>query len=62
MDMSFSNHPKLDWRTILGSARGSRAGFGVSPKQSFGKVRDGGDALAGTRAACAPQNIRGHTP
>ena len=50
-----------------GSARGSRAGFGDPPKQSFGlttgngfcasrKVRDGEDALASTRAACAPQN------
>jgi len=53
---------------FLGSARVSRAGFGVAPKQSFerftthkefcvsGKVRDGEDALANTRDACAPQS------
>ncbi len=53
--------------TPLGSARGSRAGFGVAPKQSsfvhryircverHRKVRDREDALASTRAACAPQ-------
>src|SRR5256712_9229482 len=53
---------------FLGSARVSRASFGVSPKQSFEafatrngfcaseKVRDGEDALANTRGACAPQN------
>jgi error-prone DNA polymerase len=53
---------------LLGSARVSRAGFGVAPKQSFerfttrkefcvsGKVRDGEDALANTRDACAPQS------
>ena len=51
-----------------GSARVSRVGFGVAPKQSFeafatrhtfrasGKVRDGEDAIASTRGACAPQN------
>jgi error-prone DNA polymerase len=54
---------------LLGSARVSRAGFGVTPKQSFEefathhrfrtirKVRDGEDALASTRDACAPQNL-----
>jgi error-prone DNA polymerase len=53
---------------LLGSARVSRAGFGVTPKQSFEefathhrfrtirKVRDGEDALASTRDACA-QNL-----
>jgi error-prone DNA polymerase len=52
-----------------GSARLSCAGFGISPKQSFEefatyhrfralrKVRDGEDALASTRDACAPQNF-----
>src|SRR5437899_279742 len=52
----------------LGSARVSRAGFGVAPKQSFDefatyhrfralrKVRDGEDALASTRDACATQS------
>ena len=51
----------------LGSARVSRAGFGVAPKQSFegfatprrfrafSKVRDGEDAPASTRDACATQ-------
>jgi error-prone DNA polymerase len=55
----------------LGSARVSRAGFGVAPKQSFEKfatdhefraskkVRDGEDALANMRDACAPQNLAG---
>jgi hypothetical protein len=50
-----------------GSARVSRVGFGVAPKQSFldrrriarfehqGKVRDREDALASTRDACATQ-------
>jgi hypothetical protein len=43
---------------FLGSARASRAGFGATPKQSFGeKVRDGGGAIASTRGACAPQNL-----
>ena len=54
---------------LLGSARVSRAGCGVSPQQSFleavvyahflirRKVRDGEDALASTRDACAPQNL-----
>jgi hypothetical protein len=53
---------------VLGSARGSRAAFGVAPKQSFfvhrdmpcverhRKVCDREDALATTRAACASQN------
>jgi hypothetical protein len=36
----------------LGSARVSRAGFGVSPKQSS-EVREGRDAFANTRDACA---------
>jgi hypothetical protein len=52
---------------VLGSARDLRAGFGVAPKQSsfvhrdipyvehHRKVRDREDALASTRAACAPQ-------
>src|SRR5437660_5128373 len=52
---------------ILGSARVSRVGFGVAPKQSFKrfptrcqfrtsrKVRDGEDALASARDACATQ-------
>jgi error-prone DNA polymerase len=46
-----------------GSARVSRAGFGVAPRQSFRKVRDGEDALGpsrtgvSTRHACAPQNL-----
>src|SRR4029077_1337304 len=57
------------WGALFGSgsARGSRAVFGDPPKQSFGlttgngfcasrKVRDGEDALASTRAACAPRN------
>src|SRR6266516_4386079 len=51
----------------LGSARVSRVGFGVAPKQFFEKfptrcrfrasrkVRDGEDALASTRDACATQ-------
>jgi error-prone DNA polymerase len=41
---------------LLGSARVSRAGFGVSPKQSLRKVRNRGDAIASTRDACATQN------
>jgi error-prone DNA polymerase len=52
---------------FLGSACVSRAGFGVAPKQSFEgfatfpgsrtsrKVREGGDAIASTRDACATQ-------
>src|SRR6266550_2964981 len=52
---------------ILGSARVSRVGFGVPPKQSFEgfatrcgfhvsrKVRDGEDTIANTRDACATQ-------
>jgi hypothetical protein len=52
---------------VLGSARGSRAGFGVAPKQSsfvhrhmpfvehHRKVRDREDALASARTACASQ-------
>jgi len=38
---------------ILGSARVSRAGFGVSPKQSSEKVRDREDAIASARDARA---------
>jgi error-prone DNA polymerase len=63
-------HDDLLDRTTLGSARVSRAGFGVAPKQSFEpwatrgrfrasrKVHDGEDALANTRDACAPQKSR----
>jgi DNA polymerase III alpha subunit len=52
---------------FLGSARVSRVGFGVPPKQSFEgfatrcgfhasrKVRDGEDTIANTRDACATQ-------
>jgi len=46
----------------LGSARVSRAGFGVAPKQSFPsllhaiEVRDSEDAIASTRDACATQS------
>jgi len=46
---------------LLGSARVSRVGFGVAPKQSSPviastmKVRDGGDAIVSTRDACATQ-------
>jgi error-prone DNA polymerase len=40
---------------LLGSARVSRAGFGVSPKQSFESPRKR-DAFASTRDACATQN------
>ena len=46
-----------------GSARVSRAGFGVAPKQSFRKVRNGEDVLGpsrtgvSTRDACALQNL-----
>jgi error-prone DNA polymerase len=41
---------------LLGSARVSRAGFGVSSKQSLRKVRNRGDAIASTRDASATQN------
>jgi len=53
-----------------GSARVSRVGFGVAPKQSFPgashpfvivyttKVRDGENAIASTRDACATQYAR----
>jgi hypothetical protein len=47
---------------IPGSARVSRAGFGVPPKQSFlqqccqEKVRDREDAITSTRDACATQS------
>src|SRR6266404_5483666 len=40
---------------LLGSAPVSGVGFGVSPKRSFQKVCDRGDAIASTRDACAPQ-------
>ncbi len=52
---------------LLGSARVSRAGFGVAPKQALlrhghvwcceipRKVREREDALANTRDACATQ-------
>jgi hypothetical protein len=54
---------------ILGSARVSRAGFGVHAETIFEEfrhlicsertrqVRNGEDAIANTRDACAPQNI-----
>ena len=56
---------------FLGSAHLQCVGLGILPKQSFGltaengfcpsrKVRDGKDALASTRAACAPQKC--HQP
>src|SRR5207237_7781595 len=41
---------------IPGSARVSRVGFGVSPKQSSGEVRDLEDAMAITRNARAMRN------
>ena len=45
----------------LGSARVSRAGFGVAPKQSSllrgMEVRDGEDAIASTPEACATQSV-----
>ena len=41
---------------IQGSARVSHVGFGVSPKQSSGKVRDLEDAMANTRNALATPN------
>ena len=55
----------------LGSARVSRAGCGVPPQQSFEtvvcaqwvtrrKVRNGEDAIANTRDACATQKVHGH--
>jgi hypothetical protein len=56
----------------LGSARVSRAGCGVPPQQSFleavvyahclirRKVRDGEDAIASTRDACATQKFHWH--
>ena len=57
--------PTIDSRTFPGSARVSRAGFGVSPKQSFPvvanvmKVCDCEDALASTRDACtARKHVR----
>jgi hypothetical protein len=53
---------------LPGSARVSRAGFGVSPKRPLTvfepcnvrskiKVRDGEDAIASTRDACATQSM-----
>jgi len=41
---------------LLGSASVPDVGFGVTLKQSFREVRDGGDAITSTRGACAPQN------
>jgi error-prone DNA polymerase len=41
---------------FLGSARVSRVGFGVPPKQSFRKSSRLRDAIASTRDACATQN------
>src|SRR5436853_710534 len=38
---------------FLGSASVSDVGSGVTPKQSFREVRDGEDAIASTRDACA---------
>ena len=40
---------------FLGSAHASRAHCGASPQCSGIKVRDGEDAIASTRGACAPQ-------
>jgi len=37
--------------SVVGSARVSRAGFGVSPKQSFEKVRDREDGIASAQDA-----------
>jgi error-prone DNA polymerase len=66
-DVEETIHDDLLDPGTLGSARVSRAGFGVAPKQSFQeltirhgfrasrKVRDGEDALANTRDACVPQ-------
>jgi error-prone DNA polymerase len=42
---------------LLGSACVPRAGFGVSPKQTFGKVRDREDTIANARDACTIQNV-----
>jgi len=42
----------------LGSARVSRVGFGVSPKQSTQKSPRKRDASANTRDACATRNER----
>ena len=48
---------------IPGSARVSRVGFGVSPKQSLlqrhftREVRDREDAITSTRDACATQSF-----
>ncbi|PYJ23976.1 MAG: hypothetical protein DME99_01060 [Verrucomicrobia bacterium] len=59
---------RLRGGSALGSARVSRVGFGVTPKQSLlesrylrrceltRKVRDREDALASTRDACATQS------
>jgi len=62
------SHPTIDSRTFLDSARVSRAGFGVSPKQSFPvvanlmKVRDGEDAFASTRHAWATRKCQSLAP
>ncbi len=68
-----ANAPEFDWENYaqprpeflrvrvyssdLGSARLSRAGFGVSAKQSLQKVRDRKDAITSARDACATQTI-----
>ena len=55
-----------DGSVVLGSARGSRAGFGGSPKRTSGRIEPKESAhtkkssreraaLARTRAACAPR-------
>ncbi len=52
--------------TALGSARVPRAGCGASPQQAFEqwclqeKVRDGEDAIASPRDACATQKLLPH--
>jgi hypothetical protein len=56
---------KTDRSVVPGSARGSRARFGGSPKQTSGRIESNGNArtekssrgwatLVRTRAACAP--------
>jgi error-prone DNA polymerase len=46
---------ETEYDDLLGSARVSRVGFGVSPKKSLESSRRR-DAVAHTRDACAPQN------
>src|SRR2546430_6621261 len=48
------------FRSRLGSARISRAGFGRLAKTIFRKVRDREDPTASTRDACATQNGTQH--